>query len=121
MVYEVDVQQAAFVQLVRQVSVVRLNFRIERHVVERAEGRDPDTDLLLADGLEDGIRHLENKSRALLDGSTVAIRADVGVRPDELLQQVAVGAVQFDPIATRGDGISRGEVPSLTMSPTEAR
>src|SRR5580692_4277988 len=108
MVYEVDVQQAAFVQLVRQVSVVGLNFRIERHVVERAEGRDPDTDLLLANGPEDGIRHLENKSRALLDGSTIAIRADVGVRSDELLEQVAVGTVQLDSVATCGNRISCG-------------
>src|SRR5664279_2494641 len=64
---QMDVEQASRVALLRQISVVRFHLRIERHVVEYAERRQPDADLVLADGGDRRIDDLQRKAHAVLD------------------------------------------------------
>src|SRR5450631_4349164 len=66
-VHEMDVEKAGSVELLRQIGVVRFHLRIERHVVEHAERRQTDADLVLADSGDRRGNDLKCKARAVLD------------------------------------------------------
>lgn len=67
-------------------------------LVEEAEGREPDREVLLADGRGQFPHQLQHEPAALLDAAAVVVRPPVAVGIQELLGQVAVGAVQLDPV-----------------------
>src|SRR3546814_12298957 len=59
-------------------------------VVGRTEGREPDADALGADFLDERGRHLEQQARPVGDRSSIFVGAKIGVRLQELLDQIAV-------------------------------
>jgi len=52
-------------------------------------------------GLPDGVDHLEEQPGAVLERSAVGVRAVVGERREELVDQVAVGGVDLDDVEAR--------------------
>ena len=89
------------------VAVVGLHLRVGRHVVEGAVGRKPDADLVLADRVAHRLGHLEPKAGAVLDRTAIFVGALVGIGPDELLDQITIGAVKLDAVEAGGDGVLR--------------
>src|SRR3546814_19747542 len=79
-------------------------------VVGRTEGREPDADALGADFLDERGRHLEQQARPVGDRSSIFVGAKIGVRLQELLDQIAVRTMKFDAIETGGAGIARAEI-----------
>lgn len=63
------------------------------HLLEGTERRDADPDTVRADGFNDGLRDFQREPRAVYDGAAVLVRSSVGVGLQELVEQVAVGAV----------------------------
>jgi|SRR5580658_5550089 hypothetical protein len=61
---------------------------------ERSAGQQADTGTLGTDRLGD----LDGDAGAALVAGAMGVRADVGVRDEELLEQVAVGAVDLDAV-----------------------
>src|SRR3546814_6956836 len=64
-------------------------------VVGRTEGREPDADALGADFLDERGRHLEQQARPVGDRSSIFVGAKIGVRLQELLDQIAVRTMKF--------------------------
>ena len=54
------------------------------------------------------VDNLEDEPHAIADRAAIVIGSLVRVRANELFEQVAVGAVQFDAVEPRGDGVFRG-------------
>ena len=79
-----------------------------RHVVEGAVGRKPDTDLFFPNGVTALPDHLEHEAAAVLDTAAVFVIAAIGVRVDELLEQVAVCRVDLDAVTPGLDSIFPG-------------
>src|SRR3546814_6302443 len=67
---------------------------------------DP-ADALGADFLDERGRHLEQQARPVGDRSSIFVGAKIGVRLQELLDQIAVRTMKFDAIETGGAGIAR--------------
>jgi hypothetical protein len=61
-----------------------------------------------ADLRGDGLHHLQQQPRPVRDRAAVGIAAVVDAVAQELLQQVAVGAVHLHPVEAGGDGVARG-------------
>ena len=55
----------------------------------------------------DGIDHLHQETRAVLDAAAVAIGAFVGPVSQKLIDQVAVGGMHLDPVEPGGERITR--------------
>lgn len=66
--------------------------------LERAPRRDAVADTVGADSLDAGIRDFESKSCPVFDASTVCVGAVVGDVLEELVGQIAVGAVDLDTV-----------------------
>jgi hypothetical protein len=73
-------------------------------VPEVALRRDPQPDPLGADGLGDRGDDLHDEAGAVLRRAAVLIGAPVGRRGEELVEQVAVGAVDLHAVRSRRDG-----------------
>jgi hypothetical protein len=76
--------------------------------VELVAGREADGDAALADRGGDGVRGLHDEADAPHDVRAVAVLAQVGVRAEELVQQVPVGGVQLDAVGACVDRAARG-------------
>ena len=68
------------------------------HVVEDAAGRQPDADAVGAPDAGHRLDHLDQEARAVLDAAAVVVGALVGAVAQELVEQVAVGAVDLDAV-----------------------
>jgi len=104
---DVQVGQAERDEPVDERGVGRLDLGLG-HVVERAAGRDADPDAVGADRLGDRRGDLDDEAGAGLRRAAVAVGALVGAVGQELVQQVAVRAVQLDPVQTGLDGAAGG-------------
>src|SRR5580704_3955420 len=78
-----------------------------RHVVKHAIRRQADAYSVLADGVRHRLDDFESEARAALDGAAISVGTLVGGRPDKLLEQIAIGAVQFDAVETRRPRVFR--------------
>jgi hypothetical protein len=66
-----------------------------------------------------GLRYFEWETRALVGRSAVLIGAVIGERREKFVQQIAVGAMDFNPIETAAIGTARG-VDKLIANAREA-
>ena len=71
---------------------------VSRHVVERAEWRDADRRPAGADGMRDRGRDFDREAVAVLERAAVSIAALVRSGIQELLDQIAVRAVELDAV-----------------------
>mmetsp|Transcript_2295 Transcript_2295/g.3483 ORF Transcript_2295/g.3483 Transcript_2295/m.3483 type:complete len:236 (+) Transcript_2295:763-1470(+) len=67
-------------------------------VEEIVEGAEANADPISAYGVDDGLDYLQAEARAVLDGPAVRVRTLVGRTLEELVDQVAVGSVDFDAV-----------------------
>jgi hypothetical protein len=55
-----------------------------------------------------GLRHFQQKPRAVFDRAAIAVGAQIAARLQELLDQITVGAVDFDAVETGRERVARG-------------
>ncbi len=102
---EVNVEQTQAVERAREISIVRLHLRIGRQIVEGTVRRQADADFFLADCRNRRRGDFEPKARPVLDRPTIRVGTLVRGWANELLDEVAVGAVQLDAIEASGHGV----------------
>jgi hypothetical protein len=68
------------------------------HVVEGAVGRKAHAHALPAPDADDRVDHLQQQPRAVLDAAAVGVCPLVAAVLKELVQQVAIGPVNLDPV-----------------------
>ena len=79
------------------------------HVVGGGHGRDADASASAAHGVGHGTGHFQHQPGAVGDGAAVVVGALVAAALGELVEQVAVGAVDFHAVkAGGGDGVAGG-------------
>jgi hypothetical protein len=71
-------------------------------VVGRRDGGQAHAGATAADLAHHGLHHLEQQACAVFDGAAVGVGALVGAALEELVQQVAVGAVHLDAVEAGG-------------------
>ena len=77
------------------------------HAVRIGARREVHADTAGAPHRGDGVRHLQMQTRAVLDGAAVGVGALVAAVLQELVEQVAVGAVDLDAVEARALGVLR--------------
>ncbi len=77
------------------------------HRVDVRPGRQVHADPALAEHRDGRVRGLQQQPRPVLDRSAVAVGAQVGAVLQELVEQIAIGAVQFDAVEARRLGVGR--------------
>ena len=75
------------------------------HAARRDVGRQAQTRTLRTNGIDYRRHHFFQKAQSVVTRATIGIAAQVGCRAQKLVNQVAVGAVNFHAIKTRSDGI----------------
>ncbi|MDP9611861.1 hypothetical protein JOF35_004138 [Streptomyces demainii] len=75
-----------------------------QRAVEVDGGGDADADAFAADGVADGLCHFDDEAGTGLGGTAVVVGALVGGGSEELVQEVAIGAVQLDAVQAGGSG-----------------
>ena len=78
------------------------------HALEGAEGGEADADFVSADGGDDGLGDFEAEARAVGDAAAVAVSAVVAGVLEELVDQVAVGGMDFDAVEAGRDAVFGG-------------
>ncbi|CPJ02967.1 Uncharacterised protein [Bordetella pertussis] len=101
------VRQAAPRQLAQHVFEQGLRLVVVR-IVGRRDRREPDADAIGADLGADRIERPQQQPRPVLDRAAVRVVAMVAARAQELVQQVAIGGMQLDPVETMVDRGPRG-------------
>src|SRR5665647_3552524 len=100
------VAQARFVQLSGEIGKglpgIGVRHRMRGHV-----RRDAVADTVAAPYLDDGFRDLKRQTSPVLKAAAVLIGSLVGPAPQELVQQVAVSAMDFYTIEAGGSGVLR--------------
>ncbi len=91
-----------------QREVLRLHLGERTGAVEHAVGREPHAHAVAADGGHRGARDLQRQAVAAFVAAAVAVGAQVDQRVEELLDQVAVGAMQLDAVEAGVHGELRG-------------
>src|SRR5258706_11073637 len=87
---------------------------VQRHwigltaAIGNAIGRQPYADAVGAPHLDRGLGDLDQKSHTVLDRAAILIGAQIGVRLQELLDQIAIGAMDLDTIEAGLKRIARG-------------
>ncbi len=77
-------------------------------VVGGAHRREPDADARGWPDLEDGLDDFEREARAAFDRAAVGILALVGAVAQELVDEIAVGGVDFDAVEAGALGVAGG-------------
>lgn len=92
---------------------------VERHriglaaTIGDAVGRQPDADAVGAPNLGHRLRHLQQEADAVLDRAAILIGPHIALRLQELLDQIAVGAVDLDAVEAGGERVLRALPVSL--------
>jgi hypothetical protein len=90
-------------------------------VVGRRDRRQADADAAAAHRLGHVAHHLQQQAGAVLDRAAVVVGAPVGAALEELVEQVAVGAVHLDAVELRRRArVHRGMAKSRTMPGTSS-
>ena len=101
-----QVGQAQFVERLHDVGVERHRIGLAG-IIGDAVGRETDRDAVRPPDVDRGLGHLEQQPRTVLDRATILIGALVAARLQELLQQIAIGAVDLDPVEACGERVFR--------------
>ena len=96
-----DLQPVQFLRDIRE----RLDRIGVRHRVAGEVRRELVADALRAPDVDHRFGDFERKPRAVLDAAAIGVGAAVGAVAQELVEQVAVGAVQFDAVEAGGLGV----------------
>ena len=70
--------------------------------------READADTVHADRVADRLQNLGNEAQAVLDRAAIFVGPEVGAVAKELVDQIAVGAVDLDAVEAGGDGVAGG-------------
>ena len=92
----------ASVQLFNQVEGHGFPFLV-CHAVDVEVGRDADAGFAFPDDAGEDIEDFKDKTGTVFKGTAVLVCADVGVGRQELVQQVAVGGMDFEQVETGTD------------------
>lgn len=103
---EMDVGEVEFLEALDNVCELRDGI-VHLHALEARPGAQPDADLIRPDGVDDGAGDLEPEARAVLDAAPVRVGAGVDHVLQELVDEVAVCAVDLDAVEPGGDGVAR--------------
>ena len=101
-----DIGQFQRVEVVDDVVEQRLRIGI-RDIVGRRHRRDADAGALGAGDGCHSLGHFKHQFGAVLDSAAIGIGALVGAVLGELVEQIAVGAVDLDAVETGGERILR--------------
>lgn len=94
-----EIGKAEAVQFADQIAIGRHHVAIEGGVADlRRRGRQADADAARLPDLEHGLDHLQRQPGAVLDRTAIAIGAMVAAVADELVEQVAIAGMHFDPV-----------------------
>ena len=75
--------------------------------VGRRHGRQADAGLATTDGIHHSTRDFEREAGAVLDAAAIVVGALVAVGLQKLVEQIAVGAMDFDAVeASRFNGVA---------------
>src|SRR5882757_6727972 len=99
-----DEGEIAFAELAGDVSEGSLGVGV-RDAVQVAPRREVHADAAGAEDGDGGVGALEHEAGAIFDGATVFIGAMVGAVLEELVEEVAVGSVEFDAVEACGLGV----------------
>ena len=105
MIHQMHIDKPQIIQLFSQIGIIRIKPIIGRHIVEHAIRRKANAHPFLADGRNAGLSHFHHKARAVLDDTAIRVGALVGIGPNELFDQIAIGTVDFHTITPSGHGI----------------
>jgi hypothetical protein len=103
----VQVRESEGVEPFDDIAVRTFGVAVEGRAVRGRERREPDTDPVAATGGGDGRDDLKQEPRTVLACPTVAIGAQVRAVAQELLDEVAVGRVDFDSVEARRERVRR--------------
>ena len=103
---DVDISQAQGTELVHQIIEQLLRILVG-NVVGRRDRRQANTGASGTDFVGDGAHHFQQQAAAVFQAAAVVVAALVGTGFQKLLQQIAVGSVDFDAVKTAGDGVAR--------------
>ncbi|SVJ78982.1 Uncharacterised protein [Klebsiella pneumoniae] len=78
------------------------------HVVDRAPGRQAQADALGTDRGDQRVDDLQQEPRAVLQATAIGIAASVAGAGEELVDQVAIGAMQFDQVEAGVERVACG-------------
>lgn len=67
-------------------------------LVEQSKRRQPDRQVVLADGLRNGVHEFQDEPASLLRCTAIVIRALVDVGHQELLRQISIAAMNLDTV-----------------------
>src|SRR5450755_3732808 len=95
MIYQMDVEQLACIELVGQIAVIGFHRGVQGHIVKDAERRQANGYFVLPDRTGHRLGDLEYETRAVFNRTAVSISALIRARTDELLQQITVGAMEL--------------------------
>ncbi|MCY1506190.1 hypothetical protein D9M68_404290 [compost metagenome] len=104
---DVDVGHADLVQQPGRGQVGRLG-RVVHRALQGGERRQAHADAVFADHRGHRLGDFAEEAQAVGQRAAVPVGAVVGLGIDELVDQVAVGAMQFDPVETGVQRIARG-------------
>ena len=105
MVDDMDIDQADLVQRLGQAQVQGIGFGIGHHTVEHAVRGDAHADPVGANRARGGPSHFDGETDPVLDGAAPSVGPLVGGKVKELIDEIAVGAVQFHAIEVCRDGV----------------
>ena len=104
---EMQIRQAKRVELFDRVGIERHRVRLAAAIGD-AIRRQPHADTIRAPNLDDGVCHFHQEARAVRNRAAISIGAQVGVRLQELLDQIAIGTVNLDAVETGLERVLRG-------------
>ncbi len=111
-VTQIEEGDAAALELLRHVFHQGARVGVD-HVVERHQGRDAQADAVGAEHFDGGIHHLKQQARAVFQRTAVLIGAIADAVAQELVEQIAVGAVHLHRIEAGIAGILGGGAEQL--------